>query len=152
MSEVTRPAAAAPPRTIGTSGSLARPVQNVSGEWRLDAQTETGDSSFEGLKLHYEMKLTQDRDRVAGVGTKVSENEKGTGPGAQTPVTMAGTIVGDRLTLNVVELGTQPETRGKIVLLVDQAGTLRGRFSSSAAPSSGQVEGHRVLTAEPLRR
>jgi len=142
MSDITRPAAAAPQAT-GTSGLLAAPAQSVSGEWRLDTQTETGESSFEGLKLHYEMKLTQDRDRVSGVGTKVSANEKETGPGAQTPVTMTGTIAGDRLTLNVVELGTQPETRGKLVLLVDQAGTLRGRFSSSAAPSSGHVEAHR---------
>jgi hypothetical protein len=62
---------------------------------------------------------------------------------------MAGAIAGHRLTLNVVELGKQPETRGKIVLLVDEAGTLRGRFSSSAAPSSGQVEGRRVSPATP---
>ena len=142
MSEVTRPAAAAP-RTIGTSGALAHPVRNVSGEWRLDALTETGDSSFQGLTLHYEMKLTQDGDRLAGVGTKVSENETGTGPGAQTPVTIAGTIAGDRLTLNFVDVGTQPERRAKIVLLADDAGTLRGRFSSNAAPSSGHVEAHR---------
>jgi hypothetical protein len=151
MSEFTRPAAAAP-QTTGTSGSLARPVENVrnvSGEWRLDTRTETGDSSFQGLTLHYEMKLTQDGDRVAGVGTKVSENETGTGPGAQTPVTMAGTIAGDRLTLNVVELGTQPETRGKIVLLVEEGGTLQGRFSSNAAPASGQVEARRASPAAP---
>jgi len=153
-SDITRPVAPPPP-TIGTSGSLASPIENVknvSGGWRLDTLTETGDSSFEGLKLHYEMKLTQDGDRVAGVGTKVSENEKGTGPAAQTPVTMTGTIAGDRLTLNFVELGTRPETRGKIVILIDEAGTLRGRFSSNATPSSGHVEGRRVLTAEPLGR
>jgi hypothetical protein len=146
MSEISRPAAAAP-QTTGTSGSLASPlqnVQNVSGGWRLDTQTETGDSSFDGLTLHYEMKLSQDGERVAGVGTKVSEHEKIVGPGAQTPVTMTGTIAGNRLTLNVVELGAQPETRGKIVLLFDHDGTLRGRFSSNAAPSSGHVEGRRV--------
>ena len=146
MSEISRPAAAAP-HTTSTSGSLAVPLQNVknvSGEWRLNAQTETGDSSFEGVKLHYEMKLTQDGDRVTGIGTKVSENENGNEPGSQTPVTMTGSIAGSRLTLNVVEPGTQPETRGKIVLMVDETGTLRGRFSSSAAPSSGHVEGRRV--------
>ena len=120
----------------------------MSGEWRLDALTETGDSSFQGLKLHYEMKLTQDGDRVAGVGTRVSESDKGTDPGAQTPVRMTGTIAGRRLTLNVVELGTPAETRGEIVLLVDEAGTLRGRFSSSATPSSGHVDGRRVSPAQ----
>jgi len=148
MNEITRPVAAAP-QTTGTSGSLTgllQNVRNVSGGWRLDTQTETGDSSFEGLTLHYEIKLKQDGDRVTGAGTKVSENEKGIEE--QTPVTMTGTIAGNRLTLNFVELGTQPEARGKIVLLVDEAGTLRGRFSSSAAPSSGHVEGRRVSRGE----
>lgn len=147
LDEITRPAAAAP-HTIGTSGSLAGRVRNVTGEWRLDTQTETADSSFQGLKLRYEMKLAQDGDRVAGVGTKVSGNEKEIGSGAQTPVTMTGTIAGDRLTLNFVELGTQPEARGKIVLLVDEAGTLRGRFASTASPSSGHVEARRVSSVE----
>jgi hypothetical protein len=150
MTDITRPAAAAP-QTTGTSGSLAGPIQNiqnVSGEWRLDTQTEAGDSSLEGLKLHYAMKLTQDGDRVAGVGTKISENENGTGPGAQTPVTMTGTIAGDRLTLNFVEHSSQAKTRGKIVLLIDAARTLRGRFSSNATPSSGHVEGHRLSPAQ----
>lgn len=151
VSEIARPAAAAP-QTTGTSGSLAGPiknVQNVSGEWRLDALTETSDSSFQRLKLHYEVKLSQDGDRVAGVGTKVDENEKEIGPGANTPVTMTGTIAGDRLTLNVVELRTQREARGKIVLLVGTAtGELRGRFSSSAAPSSGHIEARRVSSVE----
>ena len=158
MSEFTRPAAAAP-QTTGTSGSLARPVENVrnvSGEWRLDTRTETGDSSFQGLTLHYEMKLTQDGDRVAGVGTKVSENETGTGPGAQTPVTMAGTIAGDRLTLNVVELGTQPETRGKIVTtgrggwnaagpFLQQRGAGVGSGRSSSRLASCTVISHRYV-------
>jgi hypothetical protein len=147
MSEIIRPAATAP-QTTGTSGSLAGPVRNVSGEWRLDTQTETGDSSFQGLTLHYELKLTQDGDRLAGVGTKVSEYEKGIGPDAQTPVTMTGSVAGNRLTLNFVERGTQPETRGKIVLLADEAGKLRGRFSSSAEPTSGHVEGRRVSSAQ----
>ena len=128
------------PQSTGTSGSLAGPVKNVSGEWRLDTLIETSDSSLEGVKLHYEMTLKQDGDRVAGVGTKVGDAS----PAAETPVTITGTITGDRLTLNFVELGTQPETRGKFVLLVNDAGTLRGRFSSSAAPSSGHVEARRV--------
>jgi hypothetical protein len=138
-------AATARPQSVGTSASLAGAVQNVSGEWRLATQVETTSySAFAGLKLGYEMKLEQDGDRVTGAGKKVSENEKGIGPGAQTPVTVSGTIAGDRLTLNFVERGTQRETRGKFVLLVDEAGTLWGRFSSTAARSSGHVEAHRV--------
>ena len=132
---------AARPQSTGTAGSLAGTVENVSGEWRLDTQIETSDSSLERLNLHYEMTLKQDGDRVAGVGTKVDENEKGI-------VTLSGTIAGGRLTLNFVERGTQSETRGKFVLLLDEAGTLRGRLSSSAAQSSRHVEGRRMSSAQ----
>ena len=135
-------------KSIAASRSLPAAVQNVSGEWRLTAQVETSDSSLEDLKLHYEMELEQDGDRVAGVGTKVSENENGTGSSVRTPVTVTGTIAGDRLTLDFVERGTQRDTRGKFVLLIEEAGTLRGRFSSNAAQSSRHVEAHRVSSAQ----
>ena len=105
--------------------------------WRLNTQTQVSDSSLEGLTLHYEIEFAQDGNRVTGAGTKVSEMGKET-------VTMSGTIAGKRLTLDVVESGSRLETRSKIVLLVDNAGTLRGRFSSSAAPSSGHVEARRI--------
>lgn len=145
-SEITRPIPARP-QSVATSSSLAGPIQNVSGQWRLDTLVETSDSSFEELKLHYEMKLAQDGDRVTGFGTKISENE-GIGPRTHTPVTVTGTIAGGRLTMNFVERGTPPGTRSRFVLLVDEAGTFRGRFSSSAAPSSGHVEAHRVSPAQ----
>jgi hypothetical protein len=141
-------AVTARPQSTGTSGLSAGPVQNVSGEWRLDTLMETSDSSLQGLKLQYDMKLVQEGDRVTGVGTKISENEKGIDAGAQTPVTMTGTIAGDRLTLNFVEHRSPAETRGKLVLLIDTARTLRGRFSSNATPSSGHVEGHQLSSAQ----
>jgi hypothetical protein len=77
----------------------------------------------------------------------VSE-DKGVGPGARSPVTMGGVVMGDRLMLNVVEGGPNPETHGKIVLVIDDARTLRGRFSSSAVPSSGHVEGRLVSSSQ----
>ncbi len=134
-------ATTAPPESIGTAGSL----QNVSGSWSMATQVEsTSYSPYTGLRLGYEMKLEQDGDRVTGVGRKVTENGSEIGERAQTPLTVSGTIAGDRLTLTFEERGTQRATQGKFVLLVDDAGTLRGRFSSNAAQSSGRVEAHRV--------
>ena len=119
----------------------------MSGSWNLATQVESSSySPYAGLRLGYEMKLEQAGDRVTGVGRKVTENGAGIGPRAQTPLTVRGTIAGDRLTLTFVEQGTQRETQGKFVLLVDDAATLRGRFSSNAAQSSGRVEAHRVST------
>jgi len=106
----------------------------------------SSNSPLAGQKLDYEVKLEQDGDRVTGVGRKVSENGSGIVPRAQTPVTLSGTIAGDRLTLNFVERGAERPTQGKFVLLIDEGGTLRGRFSNNAAQSSGRVEARRVPT------
>jgi cytoskeletal protein RodZ len=145
-----RPAAVPPP----VAAPRARPERietpgtpDVTGSWRLATHVESSSlARFEGLKLGYEVQLEQEGDRVRGSGRKISENGEGIGARAQTPVTVNGTIDGDRLTLNFVERGTRRPTQGKFVLLVDDSGTLRGRFSSNAARSSGRVEAHRVTT------
>lgn len=122
-------------------------TSNVTGSWRLATQVESSSyARFSGLKLGYEVKLEQDGERVKGVGRKVSENGAGISRRAQTPLTVSGTIDGDRLLLNFVERGARRRTRGKFELLMDESGTLRGSFSSTAARSSGRVEAHRVST------
>ncbi|MEO5740246.1 MAG: hypothetical protein ABIS29_06600, partial [Vicinamibacterales bacterium] len=137
---------APPPERIDTPATAA-PSSDVTGSWTLATHVETSSySRFAGLKLGYEMQLEQEGDRVTGTGRKVMENGEGIVPRAQTPVTVSGKIDGDRLTLNFVERGVRRPTQGKFVLLVDDAGTLRGRFSSDAARSSGRVEAHRVAT------
>lgn len=123
------------------------PSTDVTGSWRVATHVESSSlTRYEGLKLGYEIQLEQEGDRVKGHGRKVTENGTGIGTRAQTPLTVSGTIEGDRLTLNFVERGTRRPTQGKFVLLVDDSSTLRGRFSSSAARSTGRVEAHRVTT------
>jgi hypothetical protein len=99
---------------------------------------------FEGLKLGYDIQLEQTGNRVTGTGRKVTENGDGIGSRVQTPISVAGTISGDRLTLTFNERGARRPTEGKFVLLLDDSGTMRGRFSSNAAQSSGTVEAHRT--------
>jgi hypothetical protein len=77
---------------------------------------------------------------------EITENGSDINPSGQTPLSLSGTITGDRLTLNFVERGARRPTRGKFVLILDEAGRLRGRFSSTAAKSSGLVEADRVST------
>ena len=123
------------------------PSTDVTGSWRVATHVESSTlTRYEGLKLGYEIQLEQQGDRVKGRGRKVTENGAGIRTRAQTPLTVSGTIEGDRLTLNFVERGTRRPTQGKFVLLVDDSSTLRGRFSSTAARSTGSVEAHRVTT------
>jgi hypothetical protein len=120
-------------------------VKDVSGSWTLATHVESSSyQRFEGLQLGYDIQLQQDGNRVTGTGKKVIENGDGIGSRAQTPISVAGTINGDRLTLTFSERGARRPTGGKFVLLLDESGTMRGRFSSTAARSSGTVEAHRV--------
>ncbi len=133
-----------PPVTAENAGTAGR-VRDVTGSWALATHVESSSyARFEGLHLGYEIKLQQAGDRVTGTGRKVTQNGDGIGPRAQTPISVAGTIDGDRLTLTFRERGARRPTEGKFVLLLDEGGTLRGRFSSTAARSSGSVEARRL--------
>jgi hypothetical protein len=126
---------------IATSGS----VPNVAGSWALSTQAES--SSYVpsmAPQVAFELRLQQQGDRVTGVGRKVAENSNAIGSVAQTPMTLNGTIAGQRLTLSFLEPGAERATQGKFVLLMQEDGTMRGRFSSTAAQSSGRVEARRV--------
>jgi hypothetical protein len=135
---------AVPPVTAGNAGT-AGAVRDVTGSWALATHVESSSyARFQGLHLGYEIKLQQAGDRVTGTGRKITQNGDGIGRRAQTPISVAGTIDGDRLTLTFRERGARRPTEGKFVLLLDEGGTLRGRFSSTAARSSGTVEARRV--------
>ena len=120
-------------------------MRDVSGEWRLATHVESSSlPAFTGLRLGYDLQLTQAGNGITGTGRKLSENGATLGPAAQTPISVEGTITRDRVTLTFTEQGTERQIRGKFVLLADEDGTLRGRFSSTAAQSSGIVEAHRI--------
>jgi transcriptional regulator with XRE-family HTH domain len=128
-----------------TTSVPASDIINVAGSWTLATYVESSSyARFEGLHLGYEIQLEQDGDHVTGTGRKVTQNGDGIGARAQTPISVDGSINGDRLTLAFGERGMRRPTEGKFVLLVDEGGTLRGRFSSTAARSSGTVEAHRL--------
>jgi hypothetical protein len=74
---------------------------------------------------------------------KIRENGQAINEGAQTPIAVQGTLVGNRLTLTFTERGRRRESAGKMILDVHEDGVLRGRFSSSAAQSSGTAEARR---------
>jgi len=138
-----RAASAAPPPAERVTPDTT--ANDVSGSWTLATNVESSSyARFAGLHLGYEIQLEQAGDRVTGAGRKVTQNGDGIGLPAQTPILVAGTIDGDRLTLTFKERGARRPTEGKFVLLLDESGTLRGRFSSTAAQSSGTVEARRL--------
>lgn len=120
-------------------------TNDVTGSWRLATQVESSSyARYEGLLLGYELELEQDGDRVTGVGRKVIENGRGIYSRGQTSIAISGIVDGDRLMLTFIEGGAQRSSRGAFVLQQEQDGTLRGRFTTNAAGSSGSAEARRV--------
>ena len=139
------PAETPPPLANAPATASAVPARDVAGDWRLATRVESSNvPNFTGLNLGFDIQLNQAGNRITGTGRKVTENGAEIGAPAQTPISLAGTIAGDRLTLTFTESGAQRPTQGKFVLLVEDGGTLRGRFTSTAAQSSGTVVAHRV--------
>lgn len=127
---------------LGASGAA---TDDVSGVWTVVTQVErTSYRGFEGLHLGYRLQLEQVGNRVIGTGQKISENGRPLRGRARTPIRVQGTIDGERVELTFTERGAQRTSRGKFVLLVEADGQLRGRFSSTAANSSGIVQARRA--------
>jgi len=143
--DAAAPSAAAATYTPIESSLPDASRHDVSGSWQLLALPERSrDAGLNGGHYDYELYLEQDGDRVTGSGRKVTENGRGIRVRAQTSISVAGVINGERLTLAFTELGTRRATEGKFVLLLEGNETMRGRFSSTAAQSSGIVEARRL--------
>jgi cytoskeletal protein RodZ len=137
---VAAPVAAAP----GESVAPAAPSASAAGHWTLNTRVETSSyRNFEGLELGYRLELIQDGNRISGQGVKTVENGQSLAGAAQTPIHVQGKIDGNRMTLTFSEQGTRRESDGKMILDLHEDGVLRGRFSSTAARSTGIVEARR---------
>jgi hypothetical protein len=129
------------PGSVGPGAS----ANNVSGTWAVLTHIQsTSYSRYEGLHLGYRIQLQQNGARVNGSGTKISEGGNAIRTSGRTPIFVSGTVAGNRLSLTFDELGPRRESHGEFVLLLDEENTLRGRFVSTAAQSSGIVEAHRL--------
>ena len=120
------------------------PVADLSGEWTLNTQVESSSlSTYEGLQLGYRLQLEQRGNAVRGNGRKVLENGKAIRGRGQTPITVEGTVEGDRLRLTFSERGARRPSAGMLVLHREGTDGWRGRFSSNAARSAGRAEARR---------
>ena len=132
------------PATDAPSAPTSLTAPDLSGYWTLDTRIESSSMHlYEGLQLGYRLELQQSGGRISGQGIKTRENGREIGQAAQTPISVQGSLDGRRLTLTFTEVGRQRESGGKMILDVNEDGVLRGRFSSSAARSSGTAEARR---------
>ena len=134
----------AAPIAVATVAREAAAPSLLSGDWVMHTRVESSRlNRYEGLRLGYRITLRQDGNRISGSGWKVSEDNRKIGGAARTPITIDGRLDDDRAELTFTERGKRRVSGGKLLLARASENTLRGRFSSDAAQSSGAVEIHR---------
>jgi eukaryotic-like serine/threonine-protein kinase len=121
------------------------PPSDIGGRWELHHDVEsTSHQAFAGMDLGYRLNLVQDGARVHGRGQKISENGVLLLPSQRTPIEVEGRIEGDQLVLHFTEIGSARTSRGTMRWRMGPGSTLRGRFSSDAADSSGSSVARRL--------
>jgi transcriptional regulator with XRE-family HTH domain len=120
---------------------------NLKGGWTMTNKVEKSElRTFRGLRLVYELELHQNGTDVSGTGRKISENGRALRGAARTPITLSGTVDGDRVHLTFREKGRRRESGGSLEFQRAKDGSLRGTFESDAAKSSGQSIVRRALS------
>jgi hypothetical protein len=117
---------------------------DLTGDWTLSTVVDASRvPAFVGLRLGYQLYFQQRNGLVTGGGVKVSENGTAVSVGGRTPISVRGTIEGDRLSLSFTEKGTGRESSGNFMLFAENDELVRGRFVSDAAQSRGRAEARR---------
>ena len=124
------------------------PGVNISGEWRIENTIErTTYRPYEGMRLGYRMFFYQNGKDVSATGEKCAQDDRPLPSFAHTPIEFKGTIEGLRLSGTFTEKGELRVTTGTFAWEISSGGKrLAGRFTSTAASSSGPSLGTRVLT------
>ena len=115
-------------------------ADDLSGWWEMTNTIQsTNYADYRGLRLGYRVQLDQDGDRIVGRGQKWSENGRTLPASARTPLTVTGTIDGNKVILEFRERGAKRTTTGSFswTLSADRT-ALRGSFQSTAADASGR--------------
>lgn len=124
---------------VAPTTSTATAATDLTGGWTMTNDVQTsGLRAFQGLQLVYELELQQNGVNVSGTGRKISENGRALRGAARTPITLSGTVDGDRVHLTFREQGRRRESGGSFEFQRANDGSLLGTFESDAAKSRGQ--------------
>ena len=94
-------------------------------------------AAYQDLVLGFHLDLEQRGNKVVGEGRNVSENGFVLPEQRRTPITVEGTLEGNRLALDFTEVGARRKSAGHFLLYLAEDGSFRGRFRSEAAKSNG---------------
>jgi len=117
-----------------------RPAYNLTGQWHMvDVIESSARPQYEGLRLGFQVVLSQRGNEISGTGEKWTENGRWLPPGARSLIIIEGSVSGDLLDATFTEVGARRSTTGILLLRIQGKGNrLEGRFACTAADSRGR--------------
>jgi hypothetical protein len=113
-------------------------VPDVGGGWVIATQTEvTTYSAYKGLKLTYEVFLTQNGTSFSGSGEKMTENGSAVSAKGKTKIDITGIVGPSSIDATFSERGIEHPSTGAFHWRRKWRGPWVGTFESNVAGSSG---------------
>jgi hypothetical protein len=115
-------------------------VHDLNGEWRIiNVVEKTNYKSFHNLQLGFRLKISQNGKQFTATGEKFSENGQTLPADSRTPITVTGSIEGDKVIATFVEDGLRRRSNGRFEWTLQNGGDkLTGTFVSSAGNNRGR--------------
>ncbi len=113
---------------------------NLSGDWKVVNTVEQSSyAAYKNMEIGFNVSIDQAGNDFTGKGEKISENGRSLPAAGRTPITVKGTIDGDKVEATFWEKGAVRKTNGRFVWRIDKgSGGLKGTFVSTAARTSGK--------------
>jgi hypothetical protein len=114
-------------------------VHDLNGEWRLiNVVEKTNYKSFHNMQLGFRLKINQKGKEFTATGEKFSENGQTLPANSRTPITVTGSIEGDKVIATFVEDGRRRRSNGRFEWTLQGGDRLTGTFVSTAANNRGR--------------
>jgi len=113
---------------------------DLTGNWNVvNTVDQTSYQAYKNMKVGFNVSINQNGKDFTGKGEKISENGQSLPAGSRTPITVRGTIDGDKVEATFSESGAARKTNGRFSWRLDKKnGGLTGTFVTNAARSSGR--------------
>jgi hypothetical protein len=125
----------------------AAAVPNLSGNWQvINTVEQTSYEPYRNMEIGFTVAINQAGRDFTGTGEKISENGRSLPAAGRTPISVKGTIDGDKVHATFSENGAVRRTNGQFVWRIDRgSGGLTGTFISTAARTRGKSAAKKVL-------
>ena len=123
------------PKTENTAA-----LPDLTGNWKVTNTVEqTSYDAYKNMEIGFNVSINQAGKDFTGKGEKISENGRSLPRNGRTPISVKGTIDGDKVEATFSENGAMRTTNGRFVWRIDKTtGGLTGTFVSTAAGARGR--------------